>query len=249
MALTPGGQAPYTTVASLRAVLDWLRDKTPTAPLTAETLKNIGVQESLANRTMRSLETLDIVKSDGALTDQFLDLLSLRDDVEYTQRLQEWVRSTYADVLNYCDPTTDGPETVASKFRGYLPAGQRSAMAALFLGLWRYAGLPTAQPPRDTTPAKPKRVHRPGTDRGRGEGAQGRTRSQSGDGTPKPLSAGGLPPGLVGLLQQIPKDGTSWTSEERDQFIEAFAAVLNFTVRVDDNPNDEFEEASAGVDS
>ena len=41
-----------------------------------------------------------------------------------------------------------------------------------------------------------------------------------------------LPPALVGLLQQIPLSQGSWTASERDGFLQAFEAVLDFTIRV-----------------
>jgi hypothetical protein len=43
-----------------------------------------------------------------------------------------------------------------------------------------------------------------------------------------------LPPGLVGLLRQIPRDGTAWTAEKREGFLNAFTAVLDYSVPVGD---------------
>ena len=57
-----------------------------------------------------------------------------------------------ADVLQFADPSMHSLDRVTEAFRSYEPAGQRRAMAALLVGLWRYAGLPTldggaVQPP------------------------------------------------------------------------------------------------------
>jgi hypothetical protein len=46
------------------------------------------------------------------------------------------------------------------------------------------------------------------------------------------VEATGLPQGLVGLLHQIPKGGRGWPKSERDGFLAAFTAVLDFTVPV-----------------
>lgn len=233
MALQPNGAAPYTTASSATLVLDKLRDGL-SGPLTADVLVRAGVGESLANRTLTSLKVLDIIDESGALAPQFQELMSLRDDEEYKARLQEWLRGTYADILQYADPTVDAPTKVAAAFRTYLPAGQRPAMAALLIGLWRYAGLPTAEPSSPNgsgAPRKPRAGGRP-------RQATQRAGRPSAPPTPKPTTSSlpmdDLPPGLVGLLHQIPRGGNGWPEARRDAFISAFRAVLDFSVPVRD---------------
>ena len=172
------------------------------------------------------------MSEDGAPTAQFEDFRQARSDDEYRTRLQEWLRATYADVLQYVDPTTDGPARIADAFRTYVPAGQRPAMASLFVGLWKYAGLEVAEADsRASTP--PSRAPRRVTATPPGS----RSRRKAPQAPPAHTSVtDGLPPGLIGLLQQIPRDGASWTSTRRDDFLHAFGAVLDFSVPVDDSP-------------
>lgn len=229
MALQPGDQAPYTTAIAVTSVMDAWRDRGLGTPITHDVLVRAGVTESLARRTTQSLRQLELIDETSNPTPKFLDMRQARGDDEYKTRLQEWLRGLYADVLQYTDPSTDGPDRVAEAFRTYEPAGQRRSMASLLIGLWRYAGLPVVSEsaPRPARTPAVKRIVR---------GAQAKETDSARGGTVKVNSApAGLPPALVGLLQQIPA-GASWTTRRRDEFLKAFGAVLDFTVPVDDNP-------------
>lgn len=227
MALQPNGPAPYTTAASVTTVLDAWRDRGLGVPVTQDVLARAGVPESLARRTFQSLVALDLLSADGKPTEQFEDFKATRGDPEYRARLQEWVRGLYADVLQYVDPSAESYERVTEAFRTYEPAGQRRAMASLLLGLWKYAGLPVPSPgsPGDANGRRPARPPRVAAKPSRPRSKQQATEPPRGGPLPR-----GLPPGLIGLLQQIPSDGRGWTEETRDSFLLAFAAVLNFTV-------------------
>ena len=142
MALEPNGRAPYTSANALITVLDAYRDKGLGVPITAETLVRAGVQESISKRTFLSMVELELIDPEGRPTPIFEAFRQTRGDQEYRSRLQEWLRDVYGDVLQYGDPSEDVLDRIQEAFRGYEPDGQRRAMAALFIGLWRYAGLP-----------------------------------------------------------------------------------------------------------
>jgi len=237
MPLQPAGQAPYTSVAAALIAIETFRDR-GFSPLTPDALIRAGVPESLARRTVQSLRLLDLVDDDGKPTAQFEALRQARGEDEFQARMQEWIRGAYADVLQYVDPSTDSYDRVVEAFRTFEPHGQRRSMASLLVGLWRRAGLPTeaigvggastedsARAPRKRTQAK-----KIGSVSRSASVAKSSTRSQS----QQSDSTSELPPGLVGLLQQIPKGGKPWTLETRSAFLEAFTAVLNFTVPVGD---------------
>ena len=220
MPLQPSGPAPYTSANAVVTVLDAWRDRGFGVPVTTDTLARAGVSESIARRTFQSLVGLELLNEDGTPTEQLQDFRATRGDDEYRNRLQEWLRSVYADVLQYADPSTDPYERVTEAFRTYEPAGQRRAMASLLLGLWKYAGLPV--PEGQTPAARPSRP-RPA--------APSRSTRQTRTRPPKPTEAANdLPPALVGLLRQLPRDG--WTAEERENFLIAFTAVLDFAVPI-----------------
>jgi hypothetical protein len=211
--------------------------------VTPEVLVRAGINESLARRTIVSLKVLDLLDEKGAPTKQWDDLRAARGDDEYQKRLQEWLRSVYSEVLQYANPETDSLARVTEAFRGYKPDGQRKAMALLLVGLWKYAGLPVPEEkgPGPSTPARPRPV--------RGPGPKSQRRREPEVGTARVVSAGDLPPGLVGLLQQIPRDGGGWTAQRRSGFLKAFEGVLDFSVPVVQDGADLTDEVATGVDS
>lgn len=231
MPLTQNGQAPYTTAAAAIAAIEAFRDRGMGTPVTPDTLVRSGVPESIAARTVNSLKNLDLLNEAGEPTQQFTDLRLARGAEEYQARLQEWLNATYADVLQYVNPSEHPPDRVAEGFRTYEPAGQRRNMAALLIGLWRHAGNAVAEGSPAPRPTAPRRA-RPttgSTSRGPARGSGGGTGRVTGEKVE-------VPPGLLGLIQQIPRGGASWTEAERDRFLKAFTATLDFIVRVDDNP-------------
>jgi len=229
MSIETEKKAPYTTTAALIVVMDWFRDRTPTGAIDADTVIRAGVPESLATRTIRSLILLGLLNESREPAQQWMDMASIRGDDEYKTRLQNWLREVYSGILVYCDPSKDSDERISEAFRGYEPKGQRSAMASLFIGLWKYAGLesPNAGVVSNSPVVKKKKSPISG-------GRPGQST------TPKPnknspsTEMDDVPPGLVGLLRQIPGDGKPWTEKTRDAFVEAFKAVLNFTVPIGD---------------
>lgn len=226
MTLQPGGPAPYTTAIAATTVLDAFRDRGLGIPITADVLIRAGVPETLGNRSLNTFKTLGLIGDDGRPSDQLEAFRQARGDDEYHARLQEWLQGTYADVLQYADPSSDSYERVTEAFRTYEPAGQRRSMASLLIGLWKYAGLPVVATPTNGS-APPERRSRPT-----------RPARQAAATKPKridPPAAAGLdqlPPGLVGLLRQIPSGGRGWTQDTRDNFVRAFSAVLDFTVPI-----------------
>ena len=246
MALQPDGPAPYTTAQAAIIPLDSWRERGLGVPITPDVLVRAGVSESLGNRTLMSLRQLGLVDEDGRPSPQMEELRLARGQDEYQVRLQEWVQGVYADVLQYADPSVDGSDRVAEAFRTYLPKGQRRGMAALLIGLWKYAGLPlpTEPPlsPSRNAGVRPSRTLSPGRVARQSLG-QTRTVEES--------ATDDLPPGLVGLLRQIPRDGASWTAERRDGFLNAFTAVLDYSVPVgaahSGNRPDDDRAAGAGA--
>jgi hypothetical protein len=240
MALQANGRAPYTSAAAAITAVDVYRERGLGTPVTADVLIRAGVPESIARRTLASLQELELVGEDGRPTPTFDAFRQTRGEDEYRARVQEWLRDVYADVLQYADPSQDSIERVQEAFRGYEPEGQRKAMASLFVGLWQYAGLPviagetpTRRPHRSNTPTR-----RQGPQR---QAPQRKTATHVTDLGMKE----GLPPGLVGLLGEIPRLGGTWTTERRNSFLRAFEAILDFTVQVDDSPESGVSEQEA----
>lgn len=161
MPLQPNGRAPYTSASAAVIAIDAFRDRGLGVPVDADVLVRAGVSESIAKRTVNSLSELELLDDGGHPTKTFEAFKVMRSDEEYREALQEWLRSVYADVLQYCDPSTDDASRVQDAFRGYQPEGQRAAMASLLIGLWEYAGLPL--PAERTSPPSVSRTSRSST--------------------------------------------------------------------------------------
>lgn len=236
MPLQPEGSGPYSTAAAFVTVLDVWRDRGFGVPVTSDTLMRVGVPESLVRRTFQSLVTLELIDAKGNPTQQFQDFRQTRGDAEYRSRLQEWLRSVYADVLQYADPSVDSSDRVAEAFRGYQPDGQRRGMASLLIGLWKYAGLPipASSPSANGEAARAPRPPRVVRARVRTTGRTPTSSSAAAQAVASGLALDGLPPGLVGLLHQIPRGSQSWTDERKRAFLRAFESVLDFSVPVND---------------
>lgn len=122
--------------------------------MTGEVLGRAGISESLIPRTLQALLVLDLIDEKGAPTG-ILEGIRLAPEAEYKQRLSEWLKSAYADVLRYVDPAVDDETKIRDAFRSYNPVGQQPRMISLFQGLIAAAGMgqekPAAQPRRKRT--------------------------------------------------------------------------------------------------
>lgn len=149
MPLHPKGPAPYGPPQTIIDLLEAYRDRGLGTPFTPDVLARAGVSDGLTARVMASLRLLDLIDKEGMPTEQLLALAQARGDEEYKTALAGWLRETYSDVLNFADLEHDSPDRITEAFRGYTPAGQRSRMVTLMLGLFRYAGIIKEIPKRD----------------------------------------------------------------------------------------------------
>lgn len=234
MTITHEGHAPYAPAQTVIDIIEGYRDRGYATPFTTDVLVRAGVGEGLVNRVLQALKLLDLIDEQGHPTAQFEALKQARGEEEYKARLQEWLRTEYAEILQFADPATDSSERLSEAFRGCSPTGQRSRMVTLMVGLFKHAGLvpeglPRAAPKRRLT--SPKRAGVPKAPKTQEPSSSQRDRpvaAAPASGTPS-----GLPPALLGLLQQIPSgDRPRWTPSDRERFMAAFTAVLDFSVDV-----------------
>lgn len=144
----------------------------------------LGYPESYANRTLRSLRMLDLITDDGAPTDALKELQRASDE-EFVSRLEQVVRTGYAEVFQAVDPATSSESQIETAFRFYSPQAQRDKMVALFMGLCDAAGI---LPPDKAPPRRSMRVEKDsaarrssGGDPGTGSRAARRSGSTNGE--------------------------------------------------------------------
>jgi hypothetical protein len=239
MPLASGGTAPYAPPATVIEVVTRYRERGLSTPFTSEVMERAGVPETLSNRTLQTLKLLELIDSEGNPTPEF-EAASRAPDTDYKERMSELVLASYAEVINFADPASDSYERVRDAFRAYNPRGQQDRMVTLFLGLLDFVGLDTSK----ATASRRRAESAPSQTKANGSRATGKTISiPQAIKKRQPVSraseddqheSAGLPPGLLGLLRQIPRDGTGWTASRRDDFMAAFKAVLDFSVPVRD---------------
>lgn len=227
MPVTNESSAPYAPAATVLSIVERYRNKGLPVPVDADVLARASVSESLIPRVLHSLRALDLIDERGMPT-QVFEAIRLAPEAEYKPTVAKWLEATYADVLQFIDPATADEAKLRDAFRNYQPQGQQGRMITLFSGLFRAAGIG----PEKATAAAPRKKGgnggpkiRPTPPRGPDTPRQPRVASATGY-----ASASGLPPALAGLLASLPLDGSGWTAPDRQRFLTAFAAVLDFTV-------------------
>lgn len=226
MAVTASAPAPYAPSSVVIDLIRRHRDRGLPGPINAETLQRASVSDSLIPRTLQALATLDLVDENGSPTALF-ESIRLAPEAEYKKRLEEWLRTAYADAFAFVDPSKDDATRIHDAFRSYQPTGQRDRMVTLFQGLCAEAGLiaekeKAAKSSSPRVRAKPSAVIR--------------------FSTPQPLKAdpatttstlsNSLPSPLSGLLATLPPASQGWTEKQRDMFIDTFRAVLNYSIPI-----------------
>jgi Family of unknown function (DUF5343) len=240
MAVTADKPGPYAPTSAILDIMGRYRNRGLPSPVNAEVLGRAGISDSLIARTLAALETLDLINAEGNPTPT-LEGIRLAPEAEYKKRLEDWLKSAYADVFSFVDPTKDGETRVRDAFRSYRPVGQQDRMVTLFMGLCSAAGLIAEKPAparaaRPSNPALPPRVR---------ESVKRFVQERVIKPAQPPSTSLGLPAPLAGLLASLPADGQGWTAPKRDQFLTTFQAVLDFCIPILPHEPDEDEDAEA----
>jgi len=221
MALTPDGNAPYTAAATLVNLIKRFRDKGLAFPVTVDVLLRAGVPESLSQRTLQALQLLELIDEAGNATET-LKKIREAPEKEYKATLAAWLKRVYAEVFKFADPSSEDETEVRDAFRTFIPHAQQDRMVKLFMALCAEAGLAP-----ESKKAEAKARVRPVVQAGQG------TRLIKMKKPPAPpaetFRAGGVPAPIGGLLSTLPK---AWTKQDRDKFLMAFTAMLDYSIPV-----------------
>lgn len=145
--------APYATSTAVLELIDRHRNKGLPAPVNADVLARSGISESLIPRTLQALQALDLIDEQGNRT-KTLEGIRLAPEAEFRSVLSEWLKSAYADVLQFLDPATATEADIRDAFRKYNPIGQQARMITLFQGLMTAAGMMPSD--KEALPRRPR---------------------------------------------------------------------------------------------
>ena len=145
MALADTGSAPYAPLKGVTSLIEQARGKGFATPVTVSSITRLGIEASLARRTLATLKLLDLLDDEGELTPT-MKAIKLAPTATFQATLADWLREAYKPIFAHVEPT-DEAQKVADQFRYYEPQGQRNRMVSLFLGLCAYAGLIEKVPP------------------------------------------------------------------------------------------------------
>lgn len=217
---TPGPYAPPTTTLQ---VIEKYRNHGLQTPFDQEVLLRAGVTESLTNRTLQTLTTLDLIDSEGEPTETLRGIAEAP-EAEYQARLADAIRAAYDEVFQYVDPATATETQIRDAFRVYNPRGQQGRMVTLFVGLCQAAGIISEAPPR---PAKKSQGRSTSTKK-----TSSSKKRESSD--TNPAKKHRIPPALSALLESLPAEGETWTTAKREDFVNAFGVLLDLFYAIDD---------------
>jgi Family of unknown function (DUF5343) len=230
MPVTKDQPAPYAPPSAIMGLIERHRNKGLPSPVDADVLARAGISDSLIPRTLQALNSLDLLTEDGKPSD-VLEGLRLAAESEYTGRLVVWLKSAYADALNFVDPATEDEIRIRDAFRSYKPTGQQSRMVTLFIGLFTSAGvIPERLRPitRQTRQSQAPKARAKTNLASKIADTPRQVEPYAGNiGMPLGISSS-LPPAIAGLLASLPKVGTGWTKERRDAFHMTFGSVMDF---------------------
>ena len=224
MPVTADQPAPYAPPSAILEIISRRRDRGLTAPINADVLARAGVSSSLIPRTLKSLQTLDLINEQGQPTPTF-EAIRVAPTPEFQPRMQEWLKNAYADVFAFVDPSQDDEGKITDAFRSYEPAAQQRRMVILFRDLCMAAGLAPQKPAKTEKPSSTRPAARAPTTRPtKAVPAQPNKRATT--------NAYGLPPAIAGVVESLPSPEEGWTAAERDKFITTFKAVLDYAIPV-----------------
>lgn len=188
----------------------------------------LGVPEGNVPRTLQALRFLGLIDENNRRTLAF-DRISSASTVEYSGVFADIVRSAYEPVFALIDPSRATDRQVHDAFRGYRPQGQRARMISLFRALCAEAGIVGRHQPSRWHGSLETKSGR------RARGLSPRSAQST------PLAGEGLDSTahlrdyhlLQRLLEELPRDST-WTSAQRERWLQAFTASLDLLVEIID---------------
>lgn len=153
--------APYAAPENIERILERVHKSGLKGKVDTDFLMQLGINDTMIPRTLRTLEFLGLIEKDGSSTST-LDQFIVSDEDGAKAILREAIQTSYAMIFRAAHPETEDRPKVFNAFKVMKPQGQWDRMTTLFLGLCRYAGMAVKEPPpnRAAKGEKRERVRR-----------------------------------------------------------------------------------------
>jgi hypothetical protein len=138
--------APYAPTENVLRILNKARAGSLRGTIDVPYLTQLGIEQSMAPRSVRALRFLGFIQDDGNPT-SLLEQYIRASDEDAHALLKGAIERSYAMILRAVDPSTDTRAKVFNAFRTMKPQGQWERMVTLFLGLCRAAGMEVKEAP------------------------------------------------------------------------------------------------------
>ena len=238
---------PYFAFKTLINQLDSMKERGIPARIDRSFL--IGMAGAGQTQFMTGMRSLGLMDAAGSV-DPKLAALANASVTERKRLLCEILRDRYAKAVELGKTNATTGQLVELWKDEYGATGDTARKGiSFYLQAAAYAGdVPVSK--LFTTPKVTSSGTRRRRPNGGGKPGGGAVDPSSTPPPPDPLAgARDLHPALAGVLIELPRRGRGWTQEQRDRFLKMFEMAVDFTIPVQNEPDDEFDDApDAGGD-
>jgi hypothetical protein len=230
---------PYIAFATLRHLIERLAEEGLPPRIDRSYLKG---SEGGKTQVLQALRSLELIDQHGTVTDDLTRLVN--DDENRPQLVADRLASRYPGLLELGKVNATQSQLEDELRKGGVSGDTLRKAAAFYLKAAEYAGV-TVSPNWKTPSVGANTKRRPTLRRDQ----QRNPEAPPSDANTEPQrhrvekpTYPGLHPALAGVLYDLPREGESWTATEKERFMAAFTAMIDYSIPVTDAMEDEPEE-------
>jgi hypothetical protein len=230
---------PYGPPANIKTILEFWRNRNMPEQVSKEWLTRIGLSPNLTSQNLLALRYLNLIDENGYTTSVAERLRVARSD-EYQTVLQEIIRTAYAKIFEFTDPSKDSKTRITDQFRQEQPSAQRPRMVTCFIGLCAMAGIQLKESPPTRSETQP-RVGQKVIRKTKSSDSQNVTQSTLSATTTHsvqpalpPPKARRLPDVIQGWIDRMPAEGETWNRLDYEKWLKMFSGSIEVLYKIED---------------